>query len=76
MEQYGFDEYINIAVQPRGKFIDIKEGAKAFENVVFGQTILVPAESDILVQFAPARMLPSSTAKEHYMGRMRMRTWH
>jgi hypothetical protein len=36
VEQYGFDEYINIAVEPRGQFINVKEGAKVFENVKFG----------------------------------------
>ena len=36
VEQYGFDEYINIVVQERGQFITVKEGARIFENIVFG----------------------------------------
>jgi hypothetical protein len=35
VEQYGFDEYINVVVQPRGKFDSVSKGAKVFENIKF-----------------------------------------
>lgn len=35
VEQYGFDEYINVVVQPKGKFESSANGARVFENVKF-----------------------------------------
>ena len=78
VEQYGFDEYVNIIVQPRGKFVNYvptksAEGVKVFENVKFGTILFAPAESNIFVQYAPAYNTDKTSKKENYMGRFRMR---
>lgn len=49
VEQYGFDEYINVVVQPRGKFEAVSKGARVFENVKFSTIFYIPAEDDILI---------------------------
>lgn len=48
-EGYGFDEYINVVVQPRGKFMSESKGAKVFENVKWLHKIYVPATDDVLI---------------------------
>lgn len=77
-EQYGFDEEINVILQPRGKFIDpdAKLGSQVIKNVRFSNILFVPAEMDILVTYAPLRVLPETPTKESYMGRFRMRAWY
>ena len=32
-ENYSFDEYVNVIMQPNGKFNSLKEGARVFENI-------------------------------------------
>jgi len=47
-----------------------------FENVKFGHAFFVPADRDILISFAPVRVLDSTAAKQSNMGRLRIRTWY
>ena len=69
-EQSGFDESINIIVQPKKngktKFTDYKKGqnntidSMVFENVPFSKAFFIPAEYEVLISFAPVRNLPSN----------------
>ena len=82
VEQYGFDESVNVMVQPRGKFIDYKEGqassveSAVFENVKYGHVFFVPADRDIMISFVPVKVYASTSDKQSPMGRLRIQTWY
>ena len=77
METFGFDESVNIIVQPKkanGKtqFTDYVEGqdktidSMVFENVPFSKAFFIPAEYEVLILFAPVRNLPSNALGKSY----------
>jgi hypothetical protein len=62
-EQYGFDDNVIVIVQPRGKYYPFNfrsqtnnpdKMSKVFK-AQFGRKFLIPAEYDILIDFAPIR---------------------
>ena len=62
-EQYGFDDNVFVYVQPRGKFYPFNfqsqtnnpdKMSKIFKSQ-FGRKFLIPAEYDIMIDFAPIK---------------------
>ena len=83
VEQYGFDEEVNVMVQPKAGFVDYPSTGiesetkyRVYQNVKFSQKLYLPAESDVLVSFAPVRNLPENAVGLSYMGRFRLRCWY
>ena len=85
-EQLGFDEEINIIVQPKKKgkvdFEDYKVNqapeveTKVYANVKFGQKTFIPADREILISFAPIRNHKNNNIGPSHMGQFRFRTWY
>lgn len=69
-EQNGFDESVNIIIQPKNnnktvftnyvKDQDKTIDSMVYENVPFSKRFFIPAEYEVLISFAPVRNLPSN----------------
>ena len=70
-------------VQPHDKFVDHSSNARAdwqtkVYRSVWGMSFLVPAESDILINFKPIRnsVIDGEQRPQSPTGKVRMRTWY
>ena len=82
VEQYGFDEEVSVIIQPRFEFYDVSSELipdgqiVAVNQAAFGERFLVPADHDILINFAPTSVYPERRVKKSYMGRFKLRAWY
>lgn len=81
MEQYGFDEDVIVMVQPFEKFedhyinTDLTKSSRIYRSI-FGTKFYLPAESEVLILFAPVRNKEGSTRGQSLSGKLKLRTWY
>jgi len=62
-------------LQPRREYIDYQTDELIYKSE-FGKKYFVPAEMDILVDFAPIRNSPSNNVGQSMSGKLRLRSWY